>query len=216
MTAHIEISHVTRRERRAAAALGARSLAGDPSTYAMFGPELQKRLRGCRAIYTMVLATARRPAIAARQDGKLVGIVVLSAPGQCLFRQPVHELRIGQRRIRFSLPPSGLHHLLPIAMMGGGALQRVSRAGDQMMSHDPAEPHGHLELVAVDAGLQGQGIGSRMLEAAVADMDTFSTGTHLETDTPENVRFYRKFGFEVREEASVLDVATSFMWRPLP
>ena len=46
--------------------------------------------------------------------------------------------------------------------------------------HDPEEPHWHLGPVAVDA--------------------------HLETDRPENVSFYERFGFEIVGEQEVLGV----------
>jgi hypothetical protein len=35
----------------------------------------------------------------------------------------------------------------------------------------------------------------------------------LETDKPENVRLYERFGFEVRCHAFVLGVQNWFMWR---
>ena len=36
---------------------------------------------------------------------------------------------------------------------------------------------------------------------------------YLETDRPENVSFYRRFGFEIIEEVPVLGVLNYFMWR---
>ena len=37
---------------------------------------------------------------------------------------------------------------------------------------------------------------------------------YLETDRPENVAFYRRFGFEIRDEILVLGVRNYLMWRP--
>ena len=36
---------------------------------------------------------------------------------------------------------------------------------------------------------------------------------YLETDKPENVSFYQRFGFEVTEEAQVLGIPNWFMLR---
>jgi hypothetical protein len=38
---------------------------------------------------------------------------------------------------------------------------------------------------------------------------------YLETDSPKNVAFYKKFGFAVRHEERLIDVTTWYMWRPL-
>jgi ribosomal protein S18 acetylase RimI-like enzyme len=35
----------------------------------------------------------------------------------------------------------------------------------------------------------------------------------LETDKPENVRFYQRHGFEVIAEEEIYGVVNSFMWR---
>ncbi|MGW4247775.1 GNAT family N-acetyltransferase, partial [Nocardia sp. NPDC004722] len=79
---------------------------------------------------------------------------------------------------------------------------------------DPAEPHWHLGPVAVDDGLQGQGIGSRMLTDFCARVDDRRAAAYLETDKPENVKFYERFGFTVLDEAEVLGVPNWFMHRP--
>jgi hypothetical protein len=36
---------------------------------------------------------------------------------------------------------------------------------------------------------------------------------YLETDKPENVRFYEKFGFTVQREEELIGVPTWYMWR---
>lgn len=46
-----------------------------------------------------------------------------------------------------------------------------------------------------------------------ARMDAARENAYLETDKPENVRFYRRFGFEVIGEGEVLGVANYFMLR---
>jgi predicted N-acetyltransferase YhbS len=79
---------------------------------------------------------------------------------------------------------------------------------------DPDEPHVHLGPVAVDVHLQGQGIGSLMMEQHCRQLDAAGEVGYLETDKLENVRFYERFGFEVVGEAPVIDVPNWFMRRP--
>jgi GNAT superfamily N-acetyltransferase len=66
-------------------------------------------------------------------------------------------------------------------------------------------------------GLQGHGIGGQMLAAFAARMDAAGQPAYLETDKPENVRFYQRFGFQVTSQATVLNTPNWFMWRqPAP
>jgi predicted N-acetyltransferase YhbS len=79
--------------------------------------------------------------------------------------------------------------------------------------HDPGERHWHLGPLAVDAHLQGEGVGSRMMRVFCAKMDAAGEDAYLETDKPINVRFYERFGFEVVGEEEVLGVPNWFMLR---
>ena len=67
--------------------------------------------------------------------------------------------------------------------------------------------------MAVDAGLQGRGIGSRLLEEYCARVDAAGEAAYLETDKPANVRFYERFGFETVGEQVVLGSPSWFMRR---
>jgi len=79
---------------------------------------------------------------------------------------------------------------------------------------DPSEPHVHLGPIGVEPALQGHGIGSQMLAVYCEQLDLTGDAGYLETDKPENVRLYERFGFEVRSHAFVLGVQNWFMWRP--
>ncbi len=80
--------------------------------------------------------------------------------------------------------------------------------------HHPTEPHWHLGPIAIVPELQGQGIGSQLLEHFCSHVDQAGQAAYLETDRPENVPLYERFGFKVTEEAPVLGVRNWFMWRP--
>jgi hypothetical protein len=78
---------------------------------------------------------------------------------------------------------------------------------------DPSEPHWHLGPLAVEPSLRGQGIGTAMLEAFCAVVDSTSANAYLETDKSENVRLYQRVGFTVMEFGEVLGVPNWFMFR---
>ena len=79
--------------------------------------------------------------------------------------------------------------------------------------HHPGERHWHLGATAVDAPLQGLGIGSQLLTAFCAHVDATGDAARLETDKALNVRFSSRFGFEVLAEEPVLGVPNWFVRR---
>ena len=52
-----------------------------------------------------------------------------------------------------------------------------------------------------------------MLAVYCEQLDAAGAAGYLETDKPENVRLYERFGFEIRCHAYVLGVKKWFMWR---
>lgn len=101
--------------------------------------------------------------------------------------------------------------LLPVAGLGG--FLRLGRWTAAWSAHDLAERHLHLGPVAVDAQLQGKGIGSALMREYCARLDRLKIAGYLETDKPENVRFYEKFGFGTIAEAPVIGLTNWFMKR---
>ncbi len=47
-------------------------------------------------------------------------------------------------------------------------------------------------------------------------LETEAIAGYLETNRPENVAFYRNFGFVVRHQEEVIGTTNWFMWRPGP
>jgi GNAT superfamily N-acetyltransferase len=79
--------------------------------------------------------------------------------------------------------------------------------------HDPGAPHVHLGPIGVEPEAQGRHVGSMLMEKYCAELDRTGLEGYLETDRPENVAFYSRFGFAVTETASVLGVENYFMRR---
>lgn len=127
----------------------------------------------------------------------LVGVAAMVAPGHC---QPNLNDKLGMLMV----------------LARGAALSRLPRIHRWLGSwkrHDPDFDHWHLGPAAIDRARQGQGIGTRLMAEVCAQLDRRQGIGYLETDKEANVRLYRRGGFEVVAEQSVLGVGNWFMLR---
>ena len=76
--------------------------------------------------------------------------------------------------------------------------------------------HLYLAAIAVRPRHQGQGVGGRMLREMLAQADERALPCFLEAHTPANVALYRRFGFEVVDQAVLpgTDITDWAMVRP--
>ncbi len=69
-----------------------------------------------------------------------------------------------------------------------------------------AGPHWYLPLIAADPARQGQGLGTALMQAAIARIDADGRPAYLESSNPRNIPLYQRFGFErigeIRTETS--------------
>lgn len=177
-----------------------RGMRDNPTHVAALGEDPERRQKRVHRIFSKVvpvmghfdhLLVARHP------DNTVLGVLGMAAPGRC---QPN-----AKQRMQLTLG------LLPL---GPYALSRSLRWVGTWEKHDPEERHWHLGPVAVDAHLQGMGIGSKLMRVFCAQMDAAEETAYLETDKPENVRFYERFGFEIVGEEQVIGVPNWYMARP--
>ena len=66
----------------------------------------------------------------------------------------------------------------------------------QMEEFHLAEPHWYLPLIAADPARQGQGLGTALMEGAIARIDADGRPAYLESSNPRNIPLYERFGFE--------------------
>jgi GNAT superfamily N-acetyltransferase len=214
--ADIELSVLRPGEISLAAGMAARGMRDNPFSVALFGDVPGRRVRGLEPMFHWMLASLQGASLVARRRGAIVGIAVMSPPDQCFYRQTVAQektLSVAGKSIGVLVPRIPWRVLMSLLAMGPGAIARISAWGEAGMKHDPPEPHQHVELVVVEAGLQGLGIGRLMMEELCRQIDTAGAVSYLETDKPENVRFYEQFGFAVVEEATVLQTRSWYMER---
>lgn len=194
--ADVEVSELRRDEIPAAAEVVALAMCDNPTQVDVHGGDRARRVRHLRAMGKTILRTRREPGIAAREDGAIVGLVSAVEPGGC------------------SPPAASQLRTLPLFFrLGPRTAARLAAYGSDWVKHDPREPHWHVGPVAVRPDRQGRGVGSEMMAAFCRRMEERGGTVYLETDKEENVPFYRKFGFEVIEEADLLSVRHWFMRR---
>ena len=181
-----------------AAGVLSRGMRDNPVHVAAFGDDPEIRRRQFRKLVAAMFSVSdlSHALVARREDGVVVGVCGMMPPGNCLPG-------LGQQ----------LRMLPTLLSLGPRAAGRVMRWVGAWRRHDPEERHWHLGPLAVDAHLQGEGVGSRMMQVFCARMDAAGEDAYLETDKPINVRFYERFGFEVVGEEDVLGVPNWFMLR---
>jgi GNAT superfamily N-acetyltransferase len=96
----------------------------------------------------------------------------------------------------------------------GEAIPRVVTWFSRWCRLDPDEPHAHLGPIGVAPEAQGQGIGTALMNHYLDHLKQENIAGYLETDRPENVEFYKRFGFVVQREEELIGTATWYMWRP--
>lgn len=97
----------------------------------------------------------------------------------------------------------------------GDALPHVVKWLSRWCRLDPEEAHVHLGPIGVAPEVQGKGFGTALMERYVEYLDQEHTAGYLETDRPENVEFYQKFGFVIRREEVLIGTRVWYMWRAL-
>lgn len=95
----------------------------------------------------------------------------------------------------------------------GTSVLRVLKLQAVWAKHEPDQSHWHLGPIGVLPDSQGQGVGSRLLEAFLMEVDQRHGAAYLETDVDRNVVLYERFGFRIRAEDDFLGVSNRFMWR---
>ncbi len=192
----MEIRIAKKSELHDAALVLARGMRDNPNQIAAYGPDPEVRYRGLELCFLRLLPLMPHRPWIGLQGGTVVAVWGTAMPGACRLRW--HQ--------RLRMVPA----MLPC---GFPTTRRLLTWFGDWESRDPADEHWHLGPVAVDKPLQGRGLGSRMMAAWCDMLDEHGAAAYLETDKPENVRFYRKFGFEEVAEATVLGVQNWFMWR---
>ena len=103
-----------------------------------------------------------------------------------------------------------------VAELAGPYLDNFA-ALDVLDKHEPAQPHWHLQFIAVHPDSQDQGLGSALMRRTHAELDAAGISQYLEATNEENIRLYRRHGYTPMDPFDIrLPDGTPFyrMWRP--
>jgi len=198
----VVVRELSREQRADATRVLTDAFLDDPAWLAI-GPRAETYRRGVLTAYhRVVLFRARRfggRVLVGLRDGRLAGVAVAFPAGGW----PPSE------------PWSALMQAPVFIAAGPGPGKRAMQVDALMERAHPPEPHLYLELLAVAPRLQRTGIGRALLDRLLSDADADGVPLHLETARPENLPYYRGFGFEVTAEAALPRGAPMwFMCRP--
>ncbi|HUE57987.1 MAG TPA: GNAT family N-acetyltransferase [Acidimicrobiales bacterium] len=95
-----------------------------------------------------------------------------------------------------------------------GQIERLMSLVAVLDEAHPVEPHWYLPVIGVRPTAQGKGIGSRLLEFTLNQIDEQGDAAYLEATSLRNAALYARHGFEVVGELKVADGPPLFpMWR---
>lgn len=176
-----------------AAGVTARSMRDSPNSLAVSDDPFV-RLEMLYATFGAMLNDARVAGV--RRGQCVLGAAAAVAPGHCIDSMIPEDVRTPDE-------PA------PAATDA----ERFLYTGSVMAAHDLPEPHWHVGPVGVEPGFQGMGLGRAAMRLLCDEFDDHHRLAWLETDKPENVRFYIGLGFEVVEEVPMLTARFWFMRR---
>jgi GNAT superfamily N-acetyltransferase len=191
----INIAPLKNGELEEAAELASKAFIPTPLVKAVMNGGGEKQRKGLQKGMKQMLSHPTGDVLIAKQDAQLVGLMRMAKWPDCQ---------------KVAMP----FFVVPFAFLAmGRAAINVYKFRKAWSLYDPKKPHWHLDPLCVLPGLQGQGIGSALLMRFCECVDEQKMDAYLETDQPDNVRLYERFGFKVRETESVLGVPNWFMWR---
>lgn len=182
-----------------ASALLALAYRDNPLTVALFGDDMDVRIRTNEVVFGARIASMDPAPLVVREGGEVVGVCGFDPPGGSRMTQA-----------------DAVKVMEAFAAIGPDAPRRMMQMLAGWRTRAPAEPHWNLGPVGVDPAHQGMGVGSALVRAFCEKMDAQGAVAFLETDQEKNVRLYERFGFEVTEHAVTVGVPMWFMQRAAP
>ena len=137
-------------------------------------------------------------------DGRLVGAMLVEPPPRSRLLAVIGLLAAAARYVPVSL------------RLGSRPSKRLNDYFRDTRAAAPRAPHHYLAMVGVRSDRQGLGFGRRLVEDAIAQARSHarSIGLALDTENPDNVRIYARWGFVEGEVVALDDLRAYTMFRP--
>jgi GNAT superfamily N-acetyltransferase len=154
-----------------------------------------------RTLIPMLTASIRKDAhrdsvFVAVRDGKVLGVAIWGPPGSFPPRENGNEAEVPD-------------YLKPLDQ---SALEDLSAYDEACIEHFPEEPVWYLKMLGVCTEGRGNGVGSQLMRESLLEFEADGLPFYLETGTERNVRFYERFGFEIREAGIQLAPGSTPHW----
>ena len=100
--------------------------------------------------------------------------------------------------------------------IGTDAFKRLEKYETITSAEEPQEPHWFLGTIGVHPKKQGKGYARILMDYArqMSEQDPRSAGVCLSTEDPENVKFYKRFGYHVLSEVDVDELHSWCLFLP--
>jgi len=196
-----EVRHVTAADVPDVAAVLGRAFEDDP-VWSWIFPDAPTRVDRLTAVFGLMVRYVHLRHEGTEVAGRTAGVLEAGAlwdpPGA--WRLPIGvQIRQAPKLIR------AFGGRLPAALRALGAIER----------EHPREPHWYLAVLGTDPAAQGHGLGGALLRSRLDRCDAAGVPAYLESSKPENVPYYKKFGFQVTKELAMPGGAPPvwLMWR---
>ena len=166
-----------------------------PFTAAIMGGNTEKQRRMLQMGFKNMIGKKPGEKVVAKDGDRIVGVMRMVKWPDC------------QNSI-----PRGLE-TIPLHIFAHKVFSRFQEARRLWGAHDPKKPHWHIDPIGVFPKYQGQGVGSKLLAYYCEKVDSHDMPAYHETDQPQNVRFYQKFGYKVIETEPIFGINNWYLWR---
>ena len=199
----VEVVDLGRTRRRDAVTVLAEAFLHDPAWVAIGPPDEPGRRRLLGRFFRVALFETRHwggPAWAVLHAGAIAGVAVTFGAGKT-----------------FPSPWASVLEAPLFLLAGHRTSQRAMQVGAAMSRAHPRRAHLYLWFLATHPAHQRRGVGRALMERVLHEAAETQVPVYLETATPQNVPYYRSFGFEVTGEAPLPGRSRMwFMSRPAP
>lgn len=166
----------------------ARSHQSDPA-FSWIYPDPARRAKALAPLLTQWTRDAlpHGGVYVAASDSAILGVFVTLPPG-CFPLTLWRKIRIGSR-------------YLPILTAAPRSFRALLSYQDEAERHHPEEESWYMEILGIDDGLRGLGLGTRLIEHVLALADEQGAVSFCETAVERNVVHYERLGFQVTNPA---------------
>lgn len=112
--------------------------------------------------------------------------------GAAIWAPPGHWKGTAREALAVALPS--------IRLFRGGLFRAMGNLRTMERLHPNDQDHWYLAILGTDPAHQGAGVGSALIRRITERCDAEGLGAYLESSKEQNVPFYARHGFQVREE----------------